>query len=83
MRIKYKKEWFVIRPGLKVYVDVRNVFGGSSKGNWVLATVEDALSVQFTAIYEDVEYGEQTVFRTYSDVGTSWKPITDYVVTQP
>ena len=80
MKIRYKKQSYTLRPGLKVRVDVRNVFGVGNEKNWEIATVIDTLAQQFTATYNDEVHGPTHIFREYTDVGRSWEPITDYVV---
>ena len=77
MKIKYNKQNYIIRPGLKVRVDVRNVFGAGQDKNWQPATVIDVLAQMFTCTYNDEVHGPTHVFREFSDVGRSWEPWTN------
>jgi hypothetical protein len=59
--------------GQRVRIDYRNVFGAGQDKNWKMGIVEDMLAGQFTAVVQDPEYGEQTVFRAYQDIGNTWE----------
>jgi hypothetical protein len=75
MIVTYNKQKYTVRPGMEIEFDKRNIFGGSTEPNWHKAVIVDVLAHQFTAEYVDTEYGEQTIFRFYQDVGTTWRPI--------
>ena len=71
MLVHFNGTKYNIIPGERVLIDVRNVFSASPEGNFQPAMVVDVLSTQFTAELED----DHIVYRFYSDVGRSWRPV--------
>ena len=70
MIVKYNRKKYTLTPDMTVWVTDNSVF--SAKPNWVMATIIDLLSIQFTAVIHDTEIQK---YCQYSDVGRSWKPM--------
>ena len=73
MLVEYRGKKYVLRPGTVVQVNWRPVFSTKEGPNWKHATINDILSVQFTA-HINVD-GDPLTYRFYKDVGHTWRPI--------
>ena len=76
--IRYKRELHELESGTKVSLLWNDMkFSIRKKPEvWKTATIQDVLSSQFTATYDDVD-GNPLTFLFYDAAGVTWRPIED------